>query len=100
MAVLKMGDLTDLEKTSYVKEGLDIAKPNLIYAQHGMGDRVEKRDGKTRQWFRMTKIGVTSGSSGNFSGYTYEKNTTGAAPTWTPATPAETLVTAQVDALF
>lgn len=100
MAAISIGTLTDLEKTSYVREGLEIARPNLIYQQFGQGDRVEKRDGHTRQWFRMTKLTPSSGSSGNFSGYNYEKNTTGASPTWTPATPGDTTITAQVDFLF
>lgn len=100
MAAIAIGTLTDLEKTSYVKEGLDIAIPKFIYTQYGMSDRVEKREGKTRQWFRMTKPTVTSGATGNFSGYTYEKNATGTPPTFTPATPADTTITATVDALF
>ena len=100
MAAISIGTLTDLEKTQYVREGLQIAKPNLIYSQYGQGDRVEKREGKTRQWFRMTKIAVTSGASGNFSGYTYEKNATGAPPTFTPATPGDTTVSATADYLF
>lgn len=99
MAVISIGTLTDLEKTSYVKEGLEFAKPNLIYQQYGMGDRVEKRDGKTRQWFRFTKPAVTSGS--DFTGSaTYVKNSTGAPPTFTPQTPTDTLITAAVDFLF
>jgi len=100
MSAISLGSLTDLEKTSYVREGLPVAKPKLIYSQYAVKDRVAKREGKTRQWFRMTKIGLTSGSSGNFSGYQYEKNTTGVAPTFTPATPTDTTVTAAVDFLF
>lgn len=101
MAAISIGTLTDLEKTSYVREGLEIARPNLIYQQFGQGDRVKKREGHTRQWFRMTKPGLASSSS-DFSGSTYQyvKNTTGASPTWTPATPADTTITAQVDFLF
>jgi hypothetical protein len=57
MAAISIGTLTDIEKSSYVKEGLEFAKPNLIYQQYGVGDRVPKRDGKTRQWFRFTKPG-------------------------------------------
>src|SRR5581483_10743150 len=100
MSAISLGSLTDLEKTSYVREGLPVAKPKLIYSQYAVKDRVAKREGKTRQWFRMTKSGLTSGSSGNFSGYQYEKNTTGVAPTFTPATPTDTTVTAAVDFLF
>ena len=100
MAAITLGSLTDLEKTSYVREGLPVAKPKLIYSQYAVKDNVAKREGNTRQWFRMTKASITSGSSANFSGYTYEKNTTGTAPTWTPATPADTTVTAAVDFLF
>lgn len=101
MGAISIGTLTDLEKSSYVREGLEIAKPNLIYQQFGQGDRVEKREGKTRQWFRMTKPGLARGTS-DFSTtvYQYVKNTTGASPTWTPATPADTTITAQVDFLF
>ncbi|MBI5357050.1 N4-gp56 family major capsid protein [Candidatus Collierbacteria bacterium] len=99
MAAISIGTLTDLEKTSYVREGLEIARPNLIYQQFGQGDRVEKREGKTRQWFRMTKPGLTSHAS-SFSSAQYVKNTTGAPPTWTPATPADTTISAQVDFLF
>lgn len=99
MAQIKLGDLTDLEKTSYVREGLPVAKPKLIYAQYAVKDRVQKRDGKTRQWFRMTKPAITSGN--DFSGAaTYVKNSTGAPPTWTPQTPTDTTITAQVDYLF
>lgn len=99
MAVITLGSLTDLEKTSYVREGLPNAKPKLIYSQYAVKDRVPKREGKTRQWFRMTKIGITSGS--DFTGSaTYVKNSTGASPTWTPQTPTDTTVTAQVDYLF
>lgn len=99
MAVITLGSLTDLEKTSYVREGLPVAKPKLIYSQYAVKDRVAKREGKTRQWFRMTKVGITSGS--DFTGSaTYVKNSTGAAPTFTPATPGDTTLTAQVDFLF
>lgn len=101
MAVISIGTLTDLEKVNYVRESLPVAKPKLIYSQYAVKDRVAKREGKTRQWFRMTKLGLTS-QSGDFSGTTYQyvKNTTGAAPTWTPATPADTTVTATVEFLF
>lgn len=100
MSAIALGTLTDLEKVSYVREGLPLAKPKLLYSQYAVKDRVAKREGKTRQWFRLTKPGLTSGTSGNFSGYQYEKNSTGTPPTWTPATPADTTVTAQVDFLF
>lgn len=101
MAVVSIGTLTDLEKVSYVRESLPVAKPKLIYSQYAVKDRVARREGKTRQWFRMTKLGLES-QSGDFSGtsYQYVKNTTGAAPTWTPATPADTTVSATVQFLF
>ena len=101
MAAISLGSLTDLEKVSYVREGLPVAKPKLIYSQYAVKDRVAKREGKTRQWFRMTKPALNS-RTGDFSGTTYQyvKNTTGAAPTWTPATPADTTVSAQVEFLF
>ncbi len=101
MAVISIGTLTDLEKYDYVRESLPVAKPKLIYSQYAVKDRVGKREGKTRQWFRMTKLGLTS-QSGDFSGtsYQYVKNTTGAMPTWTPATPADTTLTASVEYLF
>lgn len=101
MAAIAIGSLTDLEKTSYVREGLPVARPKLIYSQYAVKDRVAKREGKTRQWFRMTKLGLTS-QSGDFSGSTYQyvKNSTGAAPTWTPATPADTTITATVEFLW
>ena len=101
MAAISLGSLTDLEKVSYVREGLPVAKPKLIYSQYAVKDRVAKREGKTRQWFRFTKPGLAS-QTGDFSGTTYQyvKNTTGAAPTWTPATPADTTVSAQVEFLF
>jgi len=99
MSAISLGSLSDLEKTSYVREGLPVAKPKLIYAQYAVKDRVAKREGKTRQWFRMTKVGITSGS--DFTGAaTYVKNSTGASPTWTPQTPTDTTVSAQVDYLF
>jgi N4-gp56 family major capsid protein len=101
MAAMTLSALTDLQKTDYVREGLPVAKPNLIYAQYAVKDRVAKRAGQTRQWFRMTKPGLTS-RSGDFSGTTYQyvKNTTGASPTWTPATAADTTVTATAEFLF
>lgn len=99
MAAITLGSLTDLEKVSYVREGLPVAKPSLLYSQYAVKDRVKEREGKTRQWFRFTKVGITSGS--DFSGSaTYVKNSTGTAPTWTPQTPTDTTVTAQVDFLF
>lgn len=99
MGVISLGTLTDLEKTSYVREGLALARPALIYSQYAVKDRVAAREGKTRQWFRFTKVGITSGS--DFSGSaTYVKNSTGAAPTFTPQTPTDTTITAQVDFLF
>lgn len=99
MAVITLGTLTDLEKVSYVKEGLPVARPKLLYSQYAVKDRVAKREGKTRQWFRFTKVGITSGSDFS-STATYVKNSTGAAPTFTPQTPTDTTVTAQVDFLF
>lgn len=99
MAAITLGSLPDLEKTSYVREGLPVAKPKLIYSQYAVRDRVAKREGKTRQWFRLDKLAITSGS--DFTGAaTYVKNTTGAPPTFTPATPTDTTVTAAVDFLF
>ncbi len=99
MAVISIGTLTDIEKTSYVKEGLDFAKYNLIYRQFGTKDKVAERDGKTRQWFRFTVPDTTSGT--DFTGAaTYVKNSTGAAPTFTPATPGTTTVTAAIEYLF
>jgi N4-gp56 family major capsid protein len=101
MSVISIGSLTDLEKVDYVREGLPVAKPKLIYAQYAVKDRVEKRAGQTRQWYRMTKPGLTT-RSGDFSGTTYQyvKNTTGAPPTWTPATPADTTISATAEFLF
>lgn len=101
MAAMSLSHLTDLQKTDYVREGLPVAKPKLIYSQYAVKDRVAKREGKTRQWFRMTKPGLAS-QSGDFSGSTYQyvKNTTGAPPTWTPATAADTVITAQADFLW
>jgi len=101
MAAINLGSLTDLEKVDYVRKSLPVAKPKLIYSQYAVKDRVAKREGKTRQWFRMTKIGLAN-QSGDFSGtsYQYVKNTTGASPTWTPATPADTTISAQVEFLF
>lgn len=99
MAAISLGTLTDLEKTSYVREGLPNARPKLMYSQYAVKDRVAEREGKTRQWFRMTKVGITSGD--DFTGSaTYVKNSTGASPTWTPATPTDTTVSATVDFLF
>jgi len=100
MSVISLGSLTDLEKVDYVRKGLPVAKPKLIYSQYAVKDRVAKREGKTRQWFRMIKIAVTGGTSTTFSGSTYYKNSTGAPPTFTPATPTDTTVSAQVDFLF
>jgi N4-gp56 family major capsid protein len=101
MAVVSLGTLTDLEKVSYIQEGLPVAKPKLIYSQYAVKDRVAKREGKTRQWFRFTKFGLTS-QAGDFSSdtYGYVTNTTGAAPTFTPHTPATTTVSAAVNFLF
>jgi len=99
MAVINLGSLSDIEKTYYHREALDFAKPSLIYQQFGQKDRVPAREGKTAQWIRFTKLGLTSGT--DFAGSaTYVKNQTGAAPSWTPATPSDTTITAQMDALF
>ncbi len=101
MGVINIGSLTDIEKSSYVREGLEFAKPNLIFQQFLQGDRVAKREGKTRQWFRFYKMSLTN-QSGDFSGtlYQYVKNATGVSPTWTPISPGTTTVTATVDFLF
>ncbi|MDP4272550.1 MAG: N4-gp56 family major capsid protein, partial [Bacteroidota bacterium] len=99
MAAIAIGTLTDIEKTSYVKEALAFAKFALIYRQFGSKEEVAERDGKTRQWFRFDIPAVTSGS--DFTGAaTYVKNTTGAAPTFTPATPTDTVITATADYLY
>lgn len=99
MAVINIGSLTDIEKTEYVKEGLAFAKFQLIYRQFGQKDMVAERAGKTRAWFRFSIPAVTSGA--DFTGAaTYVKNTTGASPTFTPATPTTTQVTASADFLF
>lgn len=100
MAAIAISTLTDLERTSYVREGLPVAKPKLIYSQYAVKDNVAKREGKTRQWFRFTKPGYSSSTAFSGSTYQYVKNTTGASPTWTPATPADTTITASVDFLF
>lgn len=42
MGVLNIGTLTDIEKSSYVREALEIARPNFVYQQFGQGDRVKK----------------------------------------------------------
>lgn len=99
MSVISIGTLTDIEKTDYVKEALDFAQYNLIYRQFGQKEDVAERAGKTRQWVRFSVPAVTSGS--DFTGSaTYVKNTTGATPTFTPATPSDTAVTATADYLF
>lgn len=99
MAAITLGSLSDIEKSSYVKEALDFAKYNLVYRQFGQKDQVAERDGKTRQWVRFDVPATTSGT--DFSGSaTYVKNTTGTAPSFTPATPTDTAVTASVEFLF
>lgn len=99
MAVINIGTLADIEKSKYVREALDFAKYNLIYRQFGQRDKVEEREGKTIQWVRFDIPAVTSGT--DFTGAaTYVKNTTGASPTFTPATPTDTAVTASPDFLF
>jgi len=99
MAVVTLGSLTDFERTKYFTEGLPFAKPALIHEQYGQKDRIEARQGKVAQWFRMTKLGLTSGS--DFTGAAnYVTNATGAPPTFTPETPAETTVTATMAAYF
>lgn len=99
MGVLTVGTMSDLEKVSYVKESLPIARPKLLYSQYAVKDRVAKREGATRQWFRFTKYGIVSGSDFNTTA-TYVKNSTGTPPTWTPGTPTVTTVTATADFLF
>lgn len=99
MAVISIGTLSDIEKTQYVREALEFAKYNLIYRQFGQKDKVAKREGKTRQWTRFSIPAITSGS--DFTGAaTYVKNTTGAPPTFTPATPGTATVSATADYLF
>lgn len=99
MAVISIGTLADIERSKYVQEALDFAKYNLIYRQFGQKDKAAKREGKTFQWVRFDIPAITSGT--DFTGAaTYVKNTTGAAPTFTPATPTDTAVTATADYLF
>lgn len=99
MAAVSLGTLSDIEKTYHIREALAFAKPALVFNQFGMKERVSAREGKTAQWIRFTKLGVESGS--DFSGAaTYVKNASGAPPTWTPETPSDTTVTAQLDAYF
>lgn len=99
MAAISIGTLSDIEKSQYVREALEFAKYNLIYRQFGQKDKVGKREGKTRVWVRFTVPAVTSGN--DFSGAaTYVKNTTGAPPTFTPATPSTAQVSATADYLF
>jgi len=71
MAAMTLSSLTDLQKYSYVREGLAKAKPKLIYSQYAVKDRVAKREGKVRQWFRMTKPALAY-QSGDFSTTTYQ----------------------------
>jgi N4-gp56 family major capsid protein len=92
MAAVSLGTLSDIEKTYYIREALTIAKPALIFKQFGTKERVPAREGKTAQWIRFTKLGLVSTTN-------YTKNSTGAPPTWTPDTPADTTVTAQLDFL-
>lgn len=99
MAQISIGTLTDIEKSAYVKEALQFAQLTLIYRQYANKDNVQEREGKTRQWDRFSIPAVTSGT--DFTGAaTYVKNTTGANPTFTPATPTTTTVTATADYLF
>lgn len=99
MAVINIGSLPDIEKTKYVREALAFARWQLVYRQFGQKDRVERREGKTCQWIRFSIPSIVSGS--DFSGSaTYVKNSTGAAPTFTPATPGDTTVTATMEFLF
>lgn len=99
MAQISIGTLSDIEKSAYVKEALRFAQLTLIYRQFGNKDNVSEREGKTRQWDRFSIPAVTSGT--DFTGSaTYVKNTTGANPTFTPATPGTTAVTASADYLF
>lgn len=99
MAAIAISTLGDIEKTSYVREALDFAKFNLVYRQFGQKDEVAERDGKTRHWVRFDVPAVTSGS--DFTGSaTYVKNSTGTAPSFTPATPTDTAVEATVEFLF
>jgi hypothetical protein len=105
MAVVTLGNLTDANKTLYVRKALEIARPRLVYAQFGQKDRLPAREGNQVQWIRFTKIGLTSGSSfsdieWNATGTHYVKNTTGAPPTWTPLTPTDVTVPATMDFLF
>jgi N4-gp56 family major capsid protein len=99
MAQISIGTLADIEKSAYVKEALRFAQLTLIYRQFANKDNVAEREGKTRQWDRFSIPAVTSGS--DFTGAaTYVSNTTGANPTFTPATPGTTTVTASADYLF
>lgn len=100
MAAISIGSLTDLEKTSYVREGLKFAEMNMVYRQFGQKDDVPAREGKIRQWFRMAVPAVSSAADFSSGSTTYVKNTTGVAPTFSPMTPTDTTVTAQADYLF
>lgn len=99
MATIALGSLTDLEKTYHVREALQFAKPKLVWNQFGQREKVPAREGKVAQWIRFDKFGTTSGS--DFTGAAnYVKNQTGTPPTWTPANPTDTTVTAQLDDMF
>lgn len=64
-----------------VRKTLEFAKPKLVYSQFGQPDMILKRKGQTAQWTRFTKMTVPSSVLDD-------------SPTWSPATIAETQVTA------
>jgi len=104
--VTGIGQMTYLEKVDYVREALPVAKPKLLYSQYAQNDRVAKREGISRTWFRFTKLLLANSTSFSGTTYGYVKvaaatgTTGGAPPTWTPAAPAITQVSAAADMLW
>ena len=91
MAAADLSNTTDLNKIHYMKEALPIIEYNLVYSQFGQSDSMPRGDGNSFRFIRFTKLDSDTG---------YTANTTGAAPSWTPDSIADTLINVTPDFLF
>ena len=91
MAAADLSNTTDLNKVHYMKDALPVIEYNLVYALFGQSDEMPRGDGNSFRFIRFTKLDSDSG---------YTANTSGAAPSWTPDSIADTLINVTPDFLF
>jgi N4-gp56 family major capsid protein len=75
---------TDTIETYNVRKTLEFAKPKLVYPQFGAPDLTLRRKGQTASWLKFTKMTVPSTVLDD-------------SPTWSPATVADSTVTATLE---